>query len=83
MSGPVREDPDVNAPDVLRVVVADDQTIVRDGLVALLDLLPEFEVVGTAGDGAQAVARVAELAPDVVLMDLGMPGSTASRPPGG
>ncbi|GAB3463399.1 response regulator transcription factor [Kineococcus endophyticus] len=64
----------MNAPDVLRVVVADDQTIVRDGLVALLDLLPEFEVVGTAGDGAQAVARVAELAPDVVLMDLGMPG---------
>lgn len=74
MSGPVREDPSVNAPDVLRVVVADDQTIVRDGLVALLGLLPEFEVVGTAADGAQAVARVAELAPDVVLMDLGMPG---------
>lgn len=74
MSGPVREDPSVNAPDVLRVVVADDQTIVRDGLVALLGLLPEFEVVGTAEDGVQAVARVAELAPDVVLMDLGMPG---------
>ncbi|MEW1957080.1 response regulator transcription factor [Kineococcus sp. NPDC059986] len=64
----------MSAPDVLRVVVADDQTIVRDGLVALLDLLPEFEVVGTAGDGAEAVARVADLAPDVVLMDLGMPG---------
>ncbi|MEZ0166202.1 response regulator [Kineococcus sp. LSe6-4] len=64
----------MTAPDVLRVLVADDQTIVRDGLVALLGLLPEFEVVGTAGDGAQAVARVAELAPDVVLMDLGMPG---------
>ncbi|WP_380170773.1 response regulator [Kineococcus sp. DHX-1] len=64
----------MTAPDVLRVVVADDQTIVRDGLVALLDLLPEFTVVGTAGDGAEAVARVAELAPDVVLMDLGMPG---------
>lgn len=64
----------MNAPDVLRVVVADDQTIVRDGLVALLGLLPEFEVVGTAADGAQAVARVADLAPDVVLMDLGMPG---------
>ncbi|MEZ0492758.1 response regulator [Kineococcus sp. TBRC 1896] len=64
----------MTAPDVLRVLVADDQTIVRDGLVALLDLMPEFEVVGTAGDGAQAVARVADLAPDVVLMDLGMPG---------
>ncbi|PRY13435.1 response regulator transcription factor [Kineococcus rhizosphaerae] len=57
----------------LRVVVADDQTIVRDGLVALLDLLPDVEVVATAADGAQAVARVAEHAPDVVLMDLGMP----------
>jgi DNA-binding NarL/FixJ family response regulator len=71
---PVGEDPSVTTPDVLRVVVADDQTIVRDGLVALLGLLPEFDVVGTAADGAEALARVAELTPDVVLMDLGMPG---------
>jgi DNA-binding NarL/FixJ family response regulator len=57
----------------VRVVVADDQTIVRDGLVVLLGLLPEVEVVGSAGDGEQAVAVVAEQRPDVVLMDLRMP----------
>jgi DNA-binding NarL/FixJ family response regulator len=55
------------------VVVADDQTVVRDGLVLLLGLLPGIEVVGTAGDGEQALAAVAEHAPDVVLMDLRMP----------
>ncbi|MGW7607448.1 response regulator transcription factor [Streptomyces sp. NPDC054766] len=56
-----------------RVVVADDQTVVREGIVMLLGLLPGIEVVGAAGDGAEAVALVAELAPDVVLMDLRMP----------
>ena len=59
--------------DVTRVVVADDQTVVRDGLVLLLGLLPGIEVVGTAGDGEQAIAAVAEHQPDVVLMDLRMP----------
>ncbi|MYW67292.1 response regulator [Streptomyces sp. SID8379] len=56
-----------------RVVVVDDQTVVREGIVMLLGLLPGIEVVGSAGDGEEAVARVAELAPDVVLMDLRMP----------
>ncbi|MFC8364969.1 response regulator [Streptomyces griseorubiginosus] len=56
-----------------RVVVADDQTVVREGIVMLLGLLPGIEVVGAAGDGEQAVQLVAELAPDVVLMDLRMP----------
>ncbi|MFJ6570604.1 response regulator [Streptomyces sp. NPDC091292] len=56
-----------------RVVVADDQTVVREGIVMLLGLLPGIEVVGAAGDGEEAVALVAELAPDVVLMDLRMP----------
>src|SRR6266571_1511618 len=59
--------------DVTRVVVADDQTMVRDGLVLLLGLLDGIKVVGIAGDGEQAVAAVAEHAPDVVLMDLRMP----------
>ncbi|GAA1541019.1 response regulator transcription factor [Actinomadura kijaniata] len=57
----------------VRVLVADDQTVVREGLVLLLDLLPELEVVGAAADGEQAVAMVAEHRPHVVLMDLRMP----------
>jgi DNA-binding NarL/FixJ family response regulator len=56
-----------------RVVVADDQTIVREGIVMLLGLLPDIEVVGAAGDGEEAVRLVAEKQPDVVLMDLRMP----------
>ncbi|MEW1719207.1 response regulator transcription factor [Streptomyces sp. NPDC093109] len=56
-----------------RVIVADDQSVVREGIVMLLGLLPGIEVVGAAGDGEEAVALVAELAPDVVLMDLRMP----------
>jgi DNA-binding NarL/FixJ family response regulator len=64
------------------VVVADDQTVVRDGLVVLLGLLPDVEVVGSAGDGEQAADLVAQHQPDVVLMDLRMPrcdGVTATR----
>ncbi|MFK0293954.1 response regulator [Streptomyces sp. NPDC090442] len=56
-----------------RVVVADDQTVVREGIVMLLGLLPGIEVVGSAADGNEAICMVAELAPDVVLMDLRMP----------
>jgi DNA-binding NarL/FixJ family response regulator len=56
-----------------RVLVVDDQTVVRDGLVLLLGLLPGLEVVGSAGDGEEAVRLVAENHPDVVLMDLRMP----------
>ncbi|MER7396143.1 response regulator transcription factor [Streptomyces sp. NPDC000151] len=56
-----------------RVVVADDQTVVREGIVMLLGLLPGIEVVGSAADGDEAVRMTAEFAPDVVLMDLRMP----------
>jgi DNA-binding NarL/FixJ family response regulator len=56
-----------------RVVVVDDQTVVREGLVLILGLLADIEVVGTATDGEQALRIVAEKHPDVVLMDLRMP----------
>ncbi|MEV4005225.1 response regulator transcription factor [Actinomadura sp. NPDC049753] len=59
--------------DTARILVVDDQTVVREGLVLLLELLPGIEVAGACGDGEQAVAMVAELRPDVVLMDLRMP----------
>ncbi|MGA8427789.1 MAG: response regulator transcription factor [Candidatus Dormiibacterota bacterium] len=55
-------------------MVADDQASVRDGLVALLSTLADFEVVGAASDGASALAMVESLAPDAVLMDIRMPG---------
>ncbi|TSB30070.1 response regulator transcription factor [Streptomyces benahoarensis] len=58
---------------VRRVVVADDQTVVREGIVMLLGLLPGIDVVGSAPDGEEAIRLVAELDPDVVLMDLRMP----------
>ncbi|MFB7475707.1 response regulator [Kitasatospora sp. NPDC056184] len=60
-------------PAVARVLVADDQTVVREGIVMLLGLLPGIEVVGSAADGEEAVALVARHRPDVVLMDLRMP----------
>jgi DNA-binding NarL/FixJ family response regulator len=58
---------------VTRVLVVDDQTVVRDGLVLLLGLLPGIEVVGAAKDGDEATRLVDEHVPDVVLMDLRMP----------
>lgn len=57
----------------IRVVVADDQTAVREGLVLLLDLLDDVEVVGAAADGDEAVRLVDDHGADVVLMDLRMP----------
>jgi DNA-binding NarL/FixJ family response regulator len=57
----------------VRVVVADDQRVVRDGLVTLLELLPGIDVVAAASDGEEAVQLVAEHRPDVLLVDLRMP----------
>ena len=57
----------------IRVLVADDQALIRAGLVALFTAAPGFEVVGEAADGEQAVAAAARTSPDVILMDIRMP----------
>jgi DNA-binding NarL/FixJ family response regulator len=60
---------------MIRVILADDQALVRAGFRALLDAQEDIEVVGEAGDGDEAVRLSAELEPNVVLMDIRMPGS--------
>ena len=61
-------------PVTIRVLLADDQALVRGGFRMILEARPDLEVVGEAGDGAEAVALVERLRPDVVLMDVRMPG---------
>ena len=68
----------VPEPGTIRVLIADDQRVVRDGLAMLVALIDDVEVVGAACDGAEAVRLAEAHRPDVVLMDLRMPGSTAS-----
>lgn len=58
----------------MKIIICDDQAVVRDGLELLLGLEKDLQVVGTARDGAEAVERVSQKQPDLVLMDLKMPG---------
>jgi DNA-binding NarL/FixJ family response regulator len=62
-------------PGTIRVLIADDQRVVREGLSMLVALLDGVEVVGTACDGAEAIGLAGDRRPDVVLMDLRMPGA--------
>jgi DNA-binding NarL/FixJ family response regulator len=57
----------------IRIVVVDDHALFRAGLVSLLTTIPEFEIVGEAGDGSEALSVVAQEKPDVVLLDVNMP----------
>lgn len=58
----------------IRILIAEDQALVRGALAALLALEPDFVIAGLAGDGAEALRQIAELAPDIVLSDIEMPG---------
>ena len=64
------------APRPVRILIVDDHTIVRQGLHLILDLEPDFTVVGEAADAAQALTEAARLGPDVVLLDLKLSDST-------
>jgi DNA-binding NarL/FixJ family response regulator len=65
----------VGGPVTIRVLLVDDDPLVRAGLRLMLRSAPDIDVVGEAGDGAAAITAAAELAPDVVLMDIRMPGT--------
>jgi len=62
------------APEPLRILLADDHAAFRSGLAVLLGTIPDFEIVAEAGTGEEAVARAAATQPDLVVMDLNMPG---------
>jgi DNA-binding NarL/FixJ family response regulator len=66
-------DIDIAGAKPITILLVDDHPVVRDGLAAMLATEPDFHVVGMAGTGADAMRRVAELAPDIVLLDLEMP----------
>jgi DNA-binding NarL/FixJ family response regulator len=63
------------AETVIRVLLVDDHQVVRRGLRTFLEVQPDIEVVGEAGDGDEGVLRAQELSPDVILMDVKMPGT--------
>jgi DNA-binding NarL/FixJ family response regulator len=62
-------------PPPTRVILADDHTLVRSGIRRIVEAQPGFEVVGEAADGAEALALVRDTAPDVIVLDLNMPGT--------
>jgi len=69
--------------DRLRLLIADDHPVFRHGIRALLGATPEVEVVGEATTGDEAIALAETLQPDVIMMDIQMRGSTASKPRAG
>ncbi len=74
MSAPIKDTPDIQEKKkMVRIVIADDHPIVRDGLKKLLLLEDDFEIVGEARDGREVLAKVQEVDPDVLLLDLRMP----------
>src|SRR5277367_3347344 len=75
MSGPINDAPETQEKKkaTVRIVIADDHPIVRDGLKKLLLLEDDFEIVGEAGDGREVLEKVQALDPDVLLLDLRMP----------
>ena len=62
--------------NTIRIILADDQLLIRAGIHALLDSLPECELVAECSDGHQAIAAVLQHKPDVILLDIAMPGPT-------
>ena len=74
---------DAPHPGRLRIVIADDQTVVREGLQMVLDVIPDLEVVAAVADGEQALAAVDQHKPDAILLDLHMPVLDGSARPSG
>ena len=70
---PIRMDAPESRKPMIRIVIADDHPILRDGLKKLLSLEDDFEVVGEASDGREVLDRIQELAPDILLLDISMP----------
>ena len=68
-------------PKKIRILLADDHTLIRRGLRLLIEQQPELTVVGEAEDGRQAVSQAAQLKPDVAVLDIGMPNLNGSKPP--